>query len=155
MAMVGRLGDTELVDDGMSATPTKTVAALRPRRAGSVVLVAGGELESAGLPVHASPPEQRLLEDACAEARRAARLVVVFGPAAERLAPLLGPDRTLVATDLQDAIARAGAHVGGAEALLVSPMFPLPLAARASIAGLLRALAERPGIGRTRSSLLA
>ena len=142
MAVVGRLGDTELVDDGMSATPTKTAAALRPRRAGSVVLVAGGELESAGLPVHASPPEQRLLEDACAEARRAARLVVVFGAAAERLAPLLDPDRTLPAASLEEAIARAGGHAGGAEALLVSPMFPLPLAARESIAGLLRALVE-------------
>ena len=41
--------------------------------------------------------------------RRAARLVVVFGAAAERLAPLLDPDRTLPATSLEDAIARAGA----------------------------------------------
>ena len=46
------------------------------------------------------------------------------------------------ATSLEDAIARAGAHAGGAETLLVSPMFPLPLAARESIAGLLRALVD-------------
>ena len=80
--VVGRRDGVELVDDGMAATPAKTAAALRERPDRSVVLVAGGELTSAGLPVHASPEEQRLLEEACAEARRAARLVVLFGPAA-------------------------------------------------------------------------
>ena len=82
-ARVGRLGLTELVDDGMAATPAKTAAALRPHASRSIVLVAGGELESAGLAVHASPEEHALLARACAEARRVTRLVVLFGPAAE------------------------------------------------------------------------
>jgi UDP-N-acetylmuramoylalanine-D-glutamate ligase len=125
MASLGRVAGAELVDDGMAATPAKTLAALRGREAGSVVLVAGGELTSVGLPVHASAEERELLEAACAEARRVARLVVLFGPAARRLAPLLDPDRTFVAAGLSDAIAAAGRRLAGAQALLVSPMFPL------------------------------
>ena len=45
---VGQLGETELIDDGMAATPSKTAAALHGHRDGAVVLVCGGELESAG-----------------------------------------------------------------------------------------------------------
>ena len=130
----------ELVDDGMAATPTKTAAALRERPDRSVVLVAGGELTSAGLPVHASPEEQRLLEEACAEARRAARLVVLFGPAAGRLAPLLDPTPVVVAGDVEHAVATAGERLSGAHTLLVSPMFPVSLEERERIAPALRAL---------------
>jgi hypothetical protein len=104
------------------------------------VLVAGGELTSAGLPVHASPEEQRLLEEACAEARRASRLVVLFGPAAGRLAPLLDPTPVVVADDLERAVATAGGRLSGADTLLVSPMFPVSLAEREWIAAALRAL---------------
>jgi UDP-N-acetylmuramoylalanine--D-glutamate ligase len=139
---VGRLGAMELIDDGMAATPSKTAAALRGHAAGSVVLVAGGELESGGLPVHASPEERKLLEEACAEARRVARLVVLFGPAARRLAPLFDRDRTLRAPTLDDAIAVASSHAGDAEVLVVSPMFPLPLADRERISTTLGALAQ-------------
>ena len=139
---VGRLGVTELIDDGMAATPAKTVAALRGHAAGSVVLVAGGELESVGLPVHASPEERELLEEACAEARRVARLVVLFGPAAKRLAPHFDRDHTLRAQTLDEAIAVASSHVGDAEGLVVSPMFPLPLADRERISVTLGALAQ-------------
>jgi UDP-N-acetylmuramoylalanine--D-glutamate ligase len=140
---VGRLGATELIDDGMAATPAKTASALDERADGSVVLVAGGELENAGLPVHASPEEVVLLEHACAEARRVARLVVLFGPAADRLAPFFDPDRTLRAPGLEEAIALASDHAGGAQVLVVSPMFPLDLAERERIAPALAALAER------------
>ena len=90
-------GRTELIDDGMAATPAKTASSLERYGDGSVVLVSGGELESAGLRVHSSREEQRLLEHACAEARRVARLVVLFGPAAAHLAPHFDPTRTLVA----------------------------------------------------------
>ena len=145
-ARVGRLGLTELVDDGMAATPAKTAAALLPRANRSVVLVAGGELESAGLAVHASPEEHALLARACAEARRVARLVVLFGPAAKTLAPLLDPRRTLVESSLDEAIAAAARHAEGAEALLVSPMFPLSLEERKRIAP---ALEEVARIGNT------
>jgi UDP-N-acetylmuramoylalanine--D-glutamate ligase len=139
---VGRLGATELIDDGMAATPAKTAAALRRRAAGSVVLVAGGELEIAGLPVHSSPEEQMLLEQACAEARRVARLVVLFGPAAARLAPFFDRGQTLRAQTLDEAIALASEHAEEAKVLVVSPMFPLPPADRESIAPALETLAQ-------------
>jgi UDP-N-acetylmuramoylalanine--D-glutamate ligase len=138
---VGQLGETELVDDGLAATPSKTAAALHGHRDGSVVLVCGGELESAGLPVHASPEEQRLLEEACAEARAVARLVVLFGPAAARLAPFFDRTRTLHAATLDEAIELASSRAEGAEVLVVSPMFPLPLADRERIAPALEHLA--------------
>jgi UDP-N-acetylmuramoylalanine--D-glutamate ligase len=141
---VGLLGDTELIDDGMAATPAKTASALQEYPDASVVLVAGGELESAGLPVHASREEQALLEDACAEARRVARLVVLFGPAAQRLAPFFDRRRTLRVATLDEAIVLASSRAEGARVLVVSPMFPLPLADRERIAPALEALAA-PG----------
>jgi UDP-N-acetylmuramoylalanine--D-glutamate ligase len=141
-ARVGRLGSTELIDDGMAATPAKTASALRRRAAGSVVLVAGGELESAGLPVHASPEEQVLLEQACAEARRVARLVVLFGPAADRLAPFFERSRTLRAASLEEAIVLAASRAEGAKVLVVSPMFPLSPSDRERISPTLETLAR-------------
>jgi UDP-N-acetylmuramoylalanine-D-glutamate ligase len=92
--------------------------------------------------VHASPDEQRLLEDACAEVRRAARLVVLFGPATERLAPLLDAVPLLRADDVEGAIATAADHLDGAGALLVSPMFPLSMGERALVAPALGSLAS-------------
>jgi hypothetical protein len=68
--------------------------------------------------------------------------VVVFGPAAERLAPLLDRARTVVAAEIDDAIAVAGERLGGAETLLVSPMFPLSLEERGRVAPALRRLLE-------------
>lgn len=141
-ARVGRLGDTELIDDGMAATPSKTASALHDFPDASVVLVAGGELEAAGLPVHASREERKLLEEACAQARRVARLVVLFGPAATRLAPSFDRRLTLRATTLDEAIALASTHAEGAKMLVVSPMFPLPPEDRERIAPALRALTE-------------
>lgn len=141
-ARVGRLGDTELIDDGMAATPSKTASALHEFPDASVVLVAGGELEAAGLPVHASREERKLLEEACAEARRVARLVVLFGPAATRLASSFDRRATLRATTLDEAIALASTHAEGAKMLVVSPMFPLPPEDRERIAPALRALSE-------------
>lgn len=141
-ARVGRLGDTELIDDGMAATPSKTASALHEFPDASVVLVAGGELEAAGLPVHASREERKLLEEACAQARRVARLVVLFGPAATRLASSFDRRATLRATTLDEAIALASTHAEGAKVLVVSPMFPLPPEDRERIAPALRALTE-------------
>ena len=138
---VGRLGRTQLVDDGMAATPAKTASALDHYADSSVVLVAGGELEITGLPVHASPEEEVLLEQACAEARRVARLVVLFGPAAGRLTPFFDPARTVHAADVDTAIALASEHAQGAKVLVVSPMFPLHMADRERITPILRSLA--------------
>jgi UDP-N-acetylmuramoylalanine--D-glutamate ligase len=140
-ARVGLLGKTELIDDGMAATPAKAASTLDEQEDDSAVLVAGGELESAGLPVHAAPEEQVLLEHACAEASRVARLVVLFGPAAERLAPHFDAGKTLRAETLDEAIRRASEHAEGARVLVVSPMFPLSLAERERIAPALASLA--------------
>ena len=138
--VVGRHDGVELVDDGMAATPAKAASAMRGRSDRSVVLVAGGDLTSAGLRVHASSEEQRLLGDACKEARRAARLVVLFGPAAGRLAPLLGSTPVVVADGVEQAVGIAGEHLSDAEVLLVSPMFPVSLEERERIGPALRAL---------------
>jgi UDP-N-acetylmuramoylalanine--D-glutamate ligase len=146
-AHVGRLGRTELIDDGMAATPTKAASALEGYAAGSVVLVAGGELESAGLPVHASREEKLLLEHACAEARRVARLVVLFGPAAERLAPYFDAARTLSVATVEQAIELASRHAEGAKVLVVSPMFPVSLEERARIASALEEVARTGNTG--------
>ena len=146
-AHVGRLGRTELIDDGMAATPAKTASALEGYPDGSVVLVAGGELESAGLRVHASREEQRLLEQACAEARRVARLVVLFGPAATRLAPYFDPTQTLSAPTVEQAIALASKHAEGAKVLVVSPMFPVSVEERTRIATALEEVARIGNIG--------
>ena len=140
--VVGRRDGSELVDDGMAATPAKTAAALREWPDRSVVLVAGGEVTSAGLPVHASSEEERLLVDACTEVRRAATQVVLFGAAAGRLEPLLGSTPVVVADGLDDALALAGERLAGADALLVSPMFPVSPEARELVAPALRALAR-------------
>jgi UDP-N-acetylmuramoylalanine--D-glutamate ligase len=139
---VGRLGETELIDDGMAATPAKTASTLHELPDASVVLVAGGELESAGLAVHASREEQELLEAACAEARRVARLVVLFGPAAARLARHFDRRTTVRAPTLDEAIVVASSKAEGAKVLVVSPMFPLPLADRERIAPALAALSR-------------
>lgn len=142
-ARVGRLGSTELIDDGMAATPAKSASTLDELEDASVVLVAGGELAIGGLPVHASPEEEALLARACSEARRAARLVVLFGPAADRLAPFFDPERTLRAADLDGAIELASAHAEAAKVLVVSPMFPLEMEDRRRIAPALERLAHR------------
>jgi UDP-N-acetylmuramoylalanine-D-glutamate ligase len=138
---VGRLGATELVDDGMAATPSKTAAALEGYADDSVVLVAGGELEQDGLAVHTSPEEQALLERACVEAARVARLVVLFGPAAKRLAPFFDRKRTIRAATLDEAIATASTRTEQADVLVVSPMFPLPPADRERITPALEEIA--------------
>ena len=125
----------------MAATPAKTAATLREYSTASVVLVAGGALEAAGLPVHASPEEEALLEDALAVIAERAQLVVVFGSAGERIARglvALGARVEQVET-LDDAVTRALAVASGAEAILVSPMFPVAPEDRARVAGLLLA----------------
>ena len=92
--------------------------------------------------MHASREERELLDEACAEARRVARLVVLFGPAATRLASSFDRRATLRATTLDEAIALASTHAEGAKVLVVSPMFPLSLEDRERIAPALRALSE-------------
>ena len=141
-ARVGRLGDTELIDDGMAATPAKTASALHEYPDASVVLVAGGELESGGLPVHASREEQAPARGGVRRGapRRAPRRPL--RPRRRSARPQLRhADRRARAATLDEAIGLASAHAEGAKVLVVSPMFPLPLADRERIAPALQALA--------------
>ena len=85
----GTLGGVPVLDDGMAATPTKGAATLARYPAGSVVLIAGGLNDAGGGTVHAAPAENALLEQACDVIARVARVVVLFGEAGQRLAPLL------------------------------------------------------------------
>ena len=82
-----------------AAFPSSTTAWPRRRRrraatlarypASSIVLIAGGLNDAGGGSVHATPAEIALLEQACDVIARVARVVVLFGEAGPRLAPLL------------------------------------------------------------------
>ena len=98
-----------VVDDGMAATPTKAAATLARYPASSVVLIAGGLTDAGGGSVHATPAEIALLEQACDVIARVARVVVLFGEAAPRLAALL--ERRHVEL-IEDGRPRRGGHRG-------------------------------------------
>jgi UDP-N-acetylmuramoylalanine--D-glutamate ligase len=136
LRVLGTLAGTPLVDDAMAATPAKAAAALARFGDRSVVLVAGGDDRPGGLAVHDHPAERALLARACAEAARASRAVVLFGPAAHRLAPHLAGLDPVVACDLPAAVAAARRWAPGAAAVLVAPMFPVAQADREALAGL-------------------
>ena len=129
-----------VIDDTLAATPAKTTAALELVPDASVILVSGGRLSSEGGAVHATPEEQRLLETACAEARRAARRVIVFGDAAERLEAALGSGPPVErAGSFARALSRAFAAAESEPdlaAVLVSPMFPLAQEERELVASI-------------------
>jgi UDP-N-acetylmuramoylalanine-D-glutamate ligase len=140
---VARVAGVPVLDDSMAGTPTKAAAALDLYPDGSLVLVAGGELEGSAGPVHATPEEQKLLADACELAHRKARKTVLFGSAAYTLDALL-PGAEL-AGDLAEALERAVALADGAAAVLVAPMFPLAPEERTLVPDLARrAAAARP-----------
>lgn len=136
MRPVGTLAGGPVVDDAMAATPSKARSALTRYGDGEVVLLAGGDDALPGSPVHTDPQERRRLQEACAEAARAARVVVCFGPAAARLRPLLDGVPVLVADDLAGAVAAARPHLGPGVTLLLSPMFPMAQRDRAGFARL-------------------
>jgi hypothetical protein len=80
--------------------------------------------------------ERRVLEAALAEVARAARAVVLFGPAAGGLAAsLTGLEVERVRT-LGDAIPAARGLVAGAEAVLFAPIYPVALEDRERFAAL-------------------
>ena len=134
--VVGSVAGVPVVDGGMAATPAKAAALLEAFAEGSVVLVAGGLAELGGLTVHDSDEERDLLAAGCAEAVRAARAVVLFGPAAARLAPLLAGTELDRVETLDDAVASARRLAPGAGAVVFAPMFPVPLDERMRFAGL-------------------
>jgi UDP-N-acetylmuramoylalanine--D-glutamate ligase len=134
----GELAGIPVIDDGMAATPAKTAALLGRQPRHSVVLVAGGQADAGGGPVHSAPEEIAILDRACDEVARAARAVVVFGEAGPRLAHLLrhrGVEVVQVA-DLVAAVAAAARLSPGAAAVIFSPLFPVAIADRARFAEL-------------------
>ncbi len=139
-ALVGVNAGVELVDDGMAATPAKAAATLGRYPEASVVLVLGGDAVSEGLPVHASPEESELLEHALDIAASVARVVVTFGSVGQRLAAAMA-DRGVRAVEtetLAEAIGEARRSAEGAQAIVVSPMFPVTPDDRRRVAELLR-----------------
>ncbi len=135
----GTLAGAVVVDDGMAATPAKAAALLAQHPDRSVILVAGGLNHAGGSLVHAAPAEQALLEAACEEIARAARLVIVFGEAGPRLVPLLRRRHVDVVetTTLDDAVTVAARHAAGARTVVFSPLFPVSLEDRARFAHLI------------------
>ncbi len=135
--VVGRpLDDAELVDDGMAATPAKTAAALRGRvRTGSVVLVAGGELDERRpsrprVARGAAPARGRLRGGASGRSPR--RPLRPCGRTARAAARAHAGRRRATASSTPSR--RRASALSGAEALLVSPMFPVSLDERERIA---------------------
>ena len=139
---VARHGGVPVLDDSMAGTPAKAAAAIELFPDRSLVLVAGGETESSAGSVHATAEERELLTAACELAARKARRIVLFGPAAAVLSPLL-PAAEL-ADDLADALRRAAELAAGAAAVLVAPMFPLDPRERARVPQLARRAGEAP-----------
>ena len=95
----------------MAATPSKGAATLARYPAGSIVLIAGGLNDAGGGTVHATPAELALLEQACDVVARVARVVVLFGEAGPRLAPLLARRQVEL---IDDERPRGGGDGGGA-----------------------------------------
>lgn len=126
-------GGITIIDNTMAATPLKVVAGLHDAPDGPLVLVLGGDRSPTGTPVHASPDEQRALEEALREARRRAGTLVAFGPAADDVRAVVPPDVT--ARDIREALeaARGACPEGGT--ILVAPMFPMGPDERDLVAG--------------------
>ena len=117
-----------IIDDTMAATPLKGAAAIADAGSGDLVVVIGGDPAPGGVPVHADPAAQEALANAVREARRRARVLVAFGPAAAVVAAISQPDQ--VVADIEEAIDIALGSAAPGESVLVSPMFPMSPAER-------------------------
>ena len=136
----GTLGGVPVLDDGMAATPSKGAATLARYPAGSIVLIAGGLNDAGGGTVHATPAELALLEQACDVVARVARVVVLFGEAGPRLAPLLARRQVelITTSDLEAAVTAAAQQADGATAVVFAPLFPVALGDRERFGALVR-----------------
>ncbi|MBX3172754.1 MAG: hypothetical protein KF760_35480, partial [Candidatus Eremiobacteraeota bacterium] len=107
-----------LIDDTLAATPRKAGYHLKP----GTHLVAGGLLEIAGQPVHASPPEQAALEHWLEAIRKNCTRIDLFGPAGQWLHKQLAGSHLhhSLETAVQAALQTSTGPV------LVSPGFPMP-----------------------------
>jgi UDP-N-acetylmuramoylalanine--D-glutamate ligase len=144
---IGACDGRIVLHNGMAATPAKASAALRLLPDRSAVLIVGGLGETDRGPVHASPSESRMLERACAEMARTGRRVLVVGPAASRIAPMLtaAGAEPEVGPDLHWAVGAAVAELEGADAIAWVPAFPVDLEDRVRFADLVRSAAASVG----------
>ena len=146
-----RIGDVDGVPvhhDGMAATPRKAAAFTRELPDGSALLIVGGIAETDAGMVHATPGEQRALREACAELARAGRRIVLVGPAAAQVAPLLaeiGAAETAIGPDLHWAVGEALRDLDGVERIAWVPAFPVDLADRERFADLVASAAAATG----------
>ena len=111
----------------------------RTRRAASCSSPAASN-DAGGGSVHATPAEIALLEQACDVIARVARVVVLFGEAGPRLAPLLARrqvELVMRATSRQRS-RRRGGEAAGATAVVFAPLFPVALGDRERFGALVR-----------------
>ncbi|MGI9187438.1 MAG: Mur ligase family protein [Gaiellales bacterium] len=145
---IGRIGDVAVFHDGMAATPMKAAAFVRALPDRSSVLIVGGLADMDHGPVHASPAEQRLLREACVEFARAAQRIVLIGPAAARVAPLLaqaGAVDVQIGPDLHWAAAETMRDLEGVGQIAWVPAFPVELQDRERFADLISSAARGAG----------
>ncbi len=123
---LGTIDGADVIRDALAATPAKAAAGLALHPPGSVVLVAGGNDDLGGGPMHASPGERALLEHAAEVAARVCTHAALFGPAAPRLAAALaeaGLASVTVHETLAEAAADARAHAAPGRTILFAPWF--------------------------------
>ena len=145
---IGRTGDVAVFHDGMAATPAKAAAFVRSLPDHSSVLIVGGIADTDNGPVHAAPAEQRLLREACAEFARAALRIILIGPAASRVAPLLaqaGAADVRIGPDLHWGAAAAMEDLEGVGQIAWVPAFPAALQDRERFADLIGSAAHSAG----------
>jgi UDP-N-acetylmuramoylalanine--D-glutamate ligase len=145
---IGRTGDVAVFHNGMAATPSKARAFVESLPDRSSVLIVGGLADMDNGPVHASPAEQRLLREACAEFARAAERIVLIGPAAAKVAPLLaqaGAGNVQIGPDLHWAAAAAMQDLEGVGQIAWVPAFPVELQDRERFADLISGAAQSAG----------
>jgi UDP-N-acetylmuramoylalanine--D-glutamate ligase len=137
---LGEIDGCDVIRDALAATPAKAAAGLALHPPGSVVLIAGGDDDLGGGPLHDAPQERALFEQAAAVAAQACAHAALFGPAAARLAAALraaGLTSIAVHETLSEACSDARAHAAPGRTILFAPWFATSPAERAALPDLL------------------
>lgn len=115
LELAGTVAGRDVVDDSISSNPSAAVAALATFSDRPVAIILGGD-DRRGL----------AYDDLAAAlvARTPWTLAVCTGPAGERLASLLPPDRMLMSTGFDNAVLLASAHCPEGGVILLSPGAP-------------------------------
>lgn len=146
---IGHVGAVAVHHDGMAATPLKATAFVRSLADHSAILIVGGIADMDNGRVHASPGEQRLLRETCVEMARAALRIVLIGPAAAQLAPLLaqaGAPNVQIGPDLHWAAAEVVRDTVGVQLIAWVPAYPVELQDRERFADLMAGATRAAGL---------